>query len=158
MNNNISTKKIIDTAASYLVAAIHLEDNMEIEDESKHFFPIEAFITCLSFSLELYLKSLIENPTEIPKTHQLSKLLENIQVSCLSEITGEYGRRTANTELTNEEFIQLAKSFDNVFVEWRYVYENIGNELNVENLKNVIKSVAVVAHSNASNKAIKKDV
>lgn len=100
MSDDISTKRIIDTAASFLVAAIHLEANMEIEDKSKYFFPIEAFITCLSFSLELYLKSLIENSEEMPRKHQPSKLLKKIPVSCLTEITCEYAKRTSNIGLT----------------------------------------------------------
>lgn len=98
-----------------------------------------AYVLCLSFSLELYVKCLLEIRKKKGHGHRITELFRLLDGKTKEGLCRLYALRTRTPALTVEEFKQIMKEVDNIFVEWRYVHEKEFAEfINIQLLWNMI--------------------
>jgi hypothetical protein len=116
----IAPKSIFDSAESfYLGAKIILKsaEKQMMDTQSTTFqLPILPYITNMSFSLELYLKCLLEiENINKPRTHEIAILYNKLSNNIKSKLSNNVPRY--------REFEDSLKEISNAFEEWRYSYE-----------------------------------
>lgn len=141
----------MNTAKSFLETAIMLEKKMEIHDKENIFFPIEAYVTLLSFALELYLKALLldSQVKNTKRTHKLSELVNTLPNEVQTTLCQTYINYSSEKEILPNDLINKFKEIEHVFVQWRYIHEytELEPEVNVKLLKSLVRTVASVAIS-----------
>jgi hypothetical protein len=123
----IDPKSIFDSAESfYLGAKIILKsaEKQMMDPQSTTFqLPILPYITNMSFSLELYLKCLLEiENINKPRTHEIAILYNKLSNNIKSKVSDNVPQY--------RKFEDSLKEISNAFEEWRYSYEK--EKLNIE--------------------------
>lgn len=118
-----TAQQIFDLANSYHEAAIRCcEPVFNPSMTNKAYAPTIAGVTNVAFSCELYLKVFAWQKNENPKkTHRLDKLYNDLTAEKQKSLRRRY------SEIASVGKLQLKKdilSFSDVFLEWRYIYEN----------------------------------
>jgi len=116
----IDPKSIFSSAESfYLGAKIILKsaEKQMMDPQSTTFqLPILPYITNMSFSLELYLKCLLEiENVNKPRTHDIAVLYSNLSNNIKSRVSNNVPRY--------RELEDSLEEISNAFEEWRYSYE-----------------------------------
>lgn len=103
----------------------------------------------LSLSCELYLKSLLLSYEIKLRTHKLCDLLYALPIELKTEITN--GLLLHYSSL--EEIDSLLKMHNDVFVDWRYIYEHeTGKQADIVFLINFSNILAEIAEIHVRNK------
>jgi len=123
----IDAKSIFNSAESfYLGAKIILKsaEKQMIDPQSTTFqLPILPYITNMSFSLELYLKCLLEiENINRPRTHEIAILYNKL----------------SNNVPRYREFEDSLEEISNAFEEWRYSYEKEELSIDIDKINKAI--------------------
>ena len=116
--------KLFNCAEEYRKSAQYLIKKPENYHQAIYMEHVRAYVLCLSFSLELYVKCLLIIKNKNSHGHEITKLFKKLNGKTRAELSHLYGIRTTNKSLNEEEFILVLSKVNNIFVEWRYVYEN----------------------------------
>lgn len=138
--NNISYDlKLFNSAEEYRRSAEYLISGTPDGTSQINFNNARAYVLCLSFSLELYVKCLLEIKRKRTHGHRITELFRLLDGKTKEGLCRLYSLRTRTPSLTVEEFKEIMKEVDNIFVEWRYVHEKEFAEfINIQLLWNMI--------------------
>lgn len=123
-----------NAARQFTVAAKFISS--QPEKDGKITFPIQPYITCVSFSIELYLKCIlqIEGAKDV-RGHKLAALFKQLSKAArdnvLFYLRGAYADLSLPEHFLNNELVNI----DNSFVEWRYVHEKDFAHINLQFLR-----------------------
>lgn len=131
--------KLFNSAEEYRRSAEYLMRGTSSEASQINLQHARAYVLCLSFSLELYVKCLLEIRKKRVYGHRITDLFRLLDDKTKEGLCRLYALRTRTPSLTVEEFKQIMKAVDNIFVEWRYVHEKEFAEfINIQLLWNMI--------------------
>jgi HEPN domain-containing protein len=106
---------------------------------------LRPMIVCCAFAAELYLKSLIQ---EKSRSHDLDTLFKKLNAPTRKKIEESYEEKTGRDHRTlGHDLEKLA----NAFAEWRYVFENDGQQIHTNLLTAFTKSLLEIAKSTNPN-------
>ena len=126
--------QIYRAAKQFSVAAGVIEKHTGIENSLM--FAVQPFVTCASFSLELYLKCILEIRSQPEsKEHSLSALFKLLpssdQEALLFFLRGAY----ADLSLPIGFLENGLQSMANAFVQWRYLHEKSSASIDLQFLR-----------------------
>jgi HEPN domain-containing protein len=113
---------ISEAANAYLLAAERCEEQRPINKNQTEWLLVPA-VTNRAFSVELFLKAILENDGVSKKGHKLNELFGLLEQERKTQIVKETG-------LDSQTFQRDLMKISNAFVEWRYLYER--NDIKVE--------------------------
>ena len=131
----IDPKSIFDSAESFYLGAKIIFKSAEkqmIDPQSTTFqLPILPCIINMSFSLELYLKFLLEiEKINKTRTHEIAILYNKLP----NNIKG----KVSNNVRSYQEFEDSLKEISNAFEEWRYDYEKEKLSIDIDKINKAI--------------------
>lgn len=129
--------QIYQAAKQFSIGAGVIHKHTRIPDTMM--FAIQPFVTCATFSLELYLKCIlaIEGQTEV-KGHKVAKLFEKISIGSKNGVLFFVRGAYANLELPLTFIEEHIRAMDNAFVDWRYLHEVKTASLDLQFLSRIV--------------------
>lgn len=106
---------ISETAIAYFLAAERCEEQRRISQNQVEWLLVPA-VTNRAFSIELFLKAILQNDGISKYGHKLHDLFNKLRHERKTQIIKETG-------LDSELFQRNLTKISNAFVEWRYLYE-----------------------------------
>lgn len=145
MNNKLDPKKIYENAFAYKEGSDLITPKPLPPDSAgreRFRLPILPKITCLTFSLELFLKTLlaIENTNKFG--HKFTDLYDKLTPESKTMI----GQYLFNIGISQIQFEETLKEINNAFVEWRYVHEKVRLSLDISFLEKMIEATIDTIH------------
>ncbi len=128
-----STTQMFFTAKAFLSAAKRCNEPSFKELGWAHHL-IVPIVTNVSFSCELFLKTILREENKFPREHNLHKLFVMLSEKTQKDIIGEDD---------NEEFISILIQNSCLFEEWRYIYEYHLRSLNISFLFDFAERLSV---------------
>ena len=125
--------KLFNSAEEYRKSAEYLIKKPSNHRQELYIEHVRAYLLCLSFSLELYVKCLLEIKNKNSHGHVITDLFKKFDVKTRQEVSSLYGMRTKSQNLSEDEFRKVLQKVNNLFVEWRYIHEKKTSEyINIE--------------------------
>ncbi|WP_157484935.1 hypothetical protein [Gilvimarinus polysaccharolyticus] len=130
--NEISkAKRIFDQAQSFANTSAYLYEH-DLKKRPRNPQSICPFVVNSAFAAEMYLKCLQEINAEITDTHILTSIFKTIP----NKIKDKINKKTKELECQYEVkagtlFKDHLKNINHAFVQWRYVYENNADAVNI---------------------------
>jgi HEPN domain-containing protein len=142
-------QKIINTANSFLLAAERALEKRPLGPKQFQMLLVPAVVS-YAFAVELYFKAIItlENGND-RKGHDLSKLFGGISAKSQTTLI-------AGVQHNCTDFKQKLGDISNVFVDWRYIFEQESAHLDFQFLKKLAQESKRVADAMA-NPAVNTD-
>ena len=135
-------QQIINTANSFLLAADRALERRPLGPDQFQTLLVPAVVST-AFAIELYFKGIITLENGHAKGHDLSQLFE-----CLS--LGSGAALIATLQLDRHTFDQKLKAISSVFVDWRYIFEQKSENLDLQILSELAQGSKRVAEEMAS--------
>lgn len=156
----IPDQGVLKTADAFWKASQRLNNS----DDSSMTVPS---IVNAAFALELYLKSLnmewqlkdpsclgkekafLKSRTAIQKGYKPSKLFKKLDANIKNKLKQKYGQHHQGSKL--EKLENVLESYDDIFEDWRYIFEGGCNSLNLPSLLLLLKFFSEELHALPQN-------
>ncbi|MDH3973286.1 MAG: HEPN domain-containing protein [Deltaproteobacteria bacterium] len=127
---------ISETANAYFLAAERCEEQKRISQNQVEWLLVPA-VTNRAFSIELFLKAILQNDGTSKYGHKLHELFNDLKHERKTQIIEETG---LDSELFHKDLTKIS----NAFVEWRYLYEKEDIQIAwsfLQKLSNAVKKI-----------------